>query len=324
MILTVKGADFSNSLVDFVYVNYNGNVYGDPILIKKGNELISNITMNDKYNYKSLTVKVGGVEITGYTVKDNGDGTVTLSVPANLITDNVLIDCEVSYEKQIELKLINNSYINKESGELFTDGAYGNWIATDYISVNANERYKVIGRTLSDTGGGSGAVVYGYDSEKNPYECILGSYDASAGYYFNIPENVKYIRLGNLKSKSDLCLFKVPEDLPTITWIEGQYVSRNPEGTITVKSGAWTTTDYIDVREYKKLYYTANIPAAGVPTVYCVYGYDSNKNPIMPILTPGDKFNVFEDYLIEIEDRSIAYIVACGHTTTMTPSIRFI
>jgi hypothetical protein len=46
-------------------------------------------------------------------------------------------------------------------------------------------------------------------------------------------------------------------------------------------------------------------------------------NPIKPILTPTDESNTFDNYLIEIVDSNIAYIVACGHPKTQTPSISF-
>lgn len=367
MIITILGADFSASNIGTLssyLVRYTGNVTGNVTTVEKNdagtsakNALSATITMKSGFTYESLSVTVGGSTITGYTATDNGNGTVSLTVPANLITGTVVIsvvttgtsvnppsgepeepgtggggsgDIDIS-GVQIEVKLLANSYISKDSGEIVTNETYKNWIATDYISVNANEKYKVVANTFTGGSSGVGAAVYGYDSNKTPLICILGETDASSGAMFSIPENVKYIRVGTIKTKCAISLFKlnIPDDLPYISWIANQYVSKETKGTTPVAAGTikdasgWTTTNYIDVSKYKKLTYTATIPTGGISTVHCVYGYDSNKNPIKPILTPTNESNTFNNYLIEIVDSDIAYIVACGHSKTLVPSISF-
>jgi hypothetical protein len=96
MILTIKGADFSGSgLVTntSVSISYNGNVTGTPGFIEKNKQLTSTITIKTGYTYNSITsVTVGGSIITGYTATDNGNGTVTLTIPANLITGKVVVN----------------------------------------------------------------------------------------------------------------------------------------------------------------------------------------------------------------------------------------
>jgi hypothetical protein len=95
MILTIKGADFSGSGLGTntsMSISYNGNVTGTPGFIEKNKQLISTITIKTGYTYDSISsVTVGGSAITGYTAKDNGNGTVTLTIPANKITGRVVV-----------------------------------------------------------------------------------------------------------------------------------------------------------------------------------------------------------------------------------------
>lgn len=363
MIITIKGANFKDSNIGTLSsytVRFNGDgVSGSPTSIAKNEEgtqasanYVGTITVSSSYTYKSVSsVTVNGTALStsDYTVSG-----MKITIPANKITGNVVItvatekvntepeqpgtgggsgdsgDVEIS-EVQIEVTLLENSYISKDNGEIVTAEGFKNWTATDYISVNANEKYRVVANTNTGGNSGVGAAVYGYDSNKTPLVCILGEFDASSGARFSIPENVKYIRVGTIKTKCAISLFKlnIPDDLPEITWIADQYVSREKTGTTPIAAGTiksasgWSTTNYISVSNYKKLSYTATIPAAGVTSVHCVYGYDSNMNPIKPILTPTDESNTFDNYLIEIVDSNIAYIVACGHAKTQTPSISF-
>lgn len=366
MILTVKGADFSKAYIgetNGYSVLVSGRGSSNTNWVDKGNDLTMSITINANYTYESLEITVGNNPLNSGFTATHSNGTVSLVIPANLITGVVRIkvnatstntgggtrppvtpdpepeepgtgggsgDIDFS-EVQIEVTLLENSYISKDNGEIVTSEGFKNWIATDYISVNANEKYRVVATTFTGGSSGVGALVYGYDSNKTPLVCILGETDASSGAMFSIPENVKYIRVGTIKTKCDISLFKlnIPDDLPYISWIADQYVSKEKKGATPVAAGTiktasgWATTNYIDVSKYKKLTYTAAIPTGGISTVHCVYGYDSNKNPIKPILTPTDESNTFNNYLIEIVDSDIAYIVACGHSKTLVPSISF-
>ena len=96
MILTIKGADFSGSGLGTntsMSISYNGNVSGTPGFIEKNTALTSTITIKTGYTYDSISsVTVGGSAITGYTATDNGNGTVTLTIPANLITGKVVVN----------------------------------------------------------------------------------------------------------------------------------------------------------------------------------------------------------------------------------------
>ena len=95
MILTIAGADFSGANIGAntsVGISYNGRVTGKPTSIEKNTALTSTITINTGYTYDSITsVTVGGQSISEYTAKDNGDGTVTLTIPANKITGKVVV-----------------------------------------------------------------------------------------------------------------------------------------------------------------------------------------------------------------------------------------
>jgi hypothetical protein len=73
-------------------ISYNGNVSGTPGYIEKNKELTSTITIKTGYTYDSISsVTVGGSAISGYNATDNGNGTVTLTIPANLITGKVVV-----------------------------------------------------------------------------------------------------------------------------------------------------------------------------------------------------------------------------------------
>ena len=184
--------------------------------------MVATIKVLSSYTFNSVTsVSVGGktLSTSDYTVSGQ-----IVTVPANKINGNVVIvvatekvntepevpgtgggntggdtggDVEIS-EVQIEVTLLANSYISKDSGELVTNETYKNWTATEYISVNANEKYRVVASTFTGGSSGVGALVYGYDSNKTPLVCILGETDTSSGAMFSIPENVKYIRVGTI------------------------------------------------------------------------------------------------------------------------------
>lgn len=354
MIITISGANFSGSNIGTLSTWIvsksigSGAEHSIPNYVNKDSAFNYTITLKDGYTFGTYSITMGGQTITP-TVTETS---MTINIAS--VTGTIRIDVKTinsstgeeeggntggntsggsgdneSSEVQIELTLVDNSYISKDTGEIVTGTTYKNWKTTEYISVNANENYKVIANTFTGTSSGVGAAVYGYDSNKNPLVRILGEHDASSGAYFTIPENVKYIKLGTIVTKCELSLFKVPYLYPEITWIIDQYVSKETTGTTPIAAGTiktasgWTTTNYIDVSVYKKLSYTATIPTGGISSVYCVYGYDSNKNPIKPILTPTPESNTFNNYLIEIVDSDVAYIVACGHSKTLAPSITF-
>lgn len=352
MIITISGANFSASNIGTLSTwNVSKSIgagaeHSIPSYVDKNSAFNYTITLKDGYTFGTYSVSMGGQTITPTVTETSmtiNIASVTGAIRIEVKTINSSTgeeeepgtgggsgDVEIS-EVQIEVTLLADSYISKETGELVTNATYKNWTATDYISVNANEKYRVVASTFTGGSSGVGALVYGYDSNKTPLVCILGETDASSGAMFSIPENVKYIRVGTIKTKCDISLFKlnIPDDLPYISWIADQYVSKETTGTTPVAAGTiktasgWTTTNYIDVSKYKKLTYTATIPTGGISTVHCVYGYDSNKNPIKPILTPTTESNTFNNYLIEIVDSDIAYIVACGHAKTLVPSISF-
>ena len=282
----------------------------------------------------SITVPSGTsvawkVSATGYTEK-TGTHTVTktesksvaLSATGGAGEDNI----------SVQFSTVANTYLNLSNGEPVTSGQYGAWLATDFIPVTENETYSFTACTDAGSGAGSGAALVFYNASKEFIKVQYGTFDTTEnGQIFLIPSGVSYIRIGTIKAKREISLIKNPSsDEPiTIEWIDNYYVSREnsttgkSDGEIVSATG-WAVTDYVSTDLCKTFKFNATIPAAGVTSVYCVYGYDSNKNPIMPILTPGDNFNVFEDYLIEIEDENIAYIVACAHKKTAIPTLEYV
>lgn len=124
MIITILGADFSASNIGTLssyLVRYTGNVTGNVTSVEKNdagtsakNALSATITMKSGFTYESLSVTVGGSTITGYTATDNGNGTVSLTVPANLITGTVVVSV-----------VTTGSSVNPPSGEPEEPGTGG-------------------------------------------------------------------------------------------------------------------------------------------------------------------------------------------------------
>lgn len=119
-------------------------------------------------------------------------------------------------------------------------------------------------------------------------------------------------------------------DYPEITWKDGYYVAAETggvaeDGEVVMPTNGtnWIASDFIDVSYYKKLRYTGTIPAAALKYVHCIYGYDANKTPVKPILTPTSDNNTFTNYVFEVDDSRIQYIAVCGHIATQVPSIEF-
>jgi hypothetical protein len=100
MILTIAGADFSGANIGTnttVKVTYKGSVTNQTQYIERGTDFNVTITLKTDYTYNSLSITVGGSTITGYTATDNGNGTVSLSIPGNLITGAVSITVNATY-----------------------------------------------------------------------------------------------------------------------------------------------------------------------------------------------------------------------------------
>ena len=100
MILTIAGADFSGANIGTnttVKVTYKGSVTNQTQYIERGKDFNVTITLKTDYTYNSLSITVGGPTITGYTATDNGNGTVSLSIPGNLITGAVSITVNATY-----------------------------------------------------------------------------------------------------------------------------------------------------------------------------------------------------------------------------------
>ena len=101
MILTIAGADFSGANIGTnttVKVTYKGSgVTNQTQYIERGTDFNVTITLKTDYTYNSLSITVGGSTITGYTATDNGNGTISLSIPGNLITGAVSITVNATY-----------------------------------------------------------------------------------------------------------------------------------------------------------------------------------------------------------------------------------
>lgn len=101
MILTIAGADFSGANIGTnttVKVTYKGSgVTNQTQYIERGTDFNVTITLKTDYTYNNLSITVGGSTITGYTATDNGNGTISLSIPGNLITGAVSITVNATY-----------------------------------------------------------------------------------------------------------------------------------------------------------------------------------------------------------------------------------
>ena len=101
MILTIAGADFSGANIGTnttVKVTYKGSgVTNQTQYIERGTDFNVTITLKTDYAYNSLSIQVGTSTITEHTATDNGNGTVSLSIPGNLITGAVSITVNATY-----------------------------------------------------------------------------------------------------------------------------------------------------------------------------------------------------------------------------------
>jgi hypothetical protein len=107
MFLTIAGADFSGANIGTnttVKVTYKGSVTNQTQYIERGTDFNVTITLKTDYTYNSLSITVGGSTITGYTATDNGNGTVSLSIPGNLITGAVSITVNATYSGSGEVE----------------------------------------------------------------------------------------------------------------------------------------------------------------------------------------------------------------------------
>ena len=134
MILTIAGADFSGANIGTnttVKVTYKGSVTNQTQYIERGTAFNVTITLKTDYTYNSLYITVGGSEITGYIATDNGNGTVSLSIPGNLITGAVSITVNATY----------NGSGESEPEEPGTGGDTGGDVEISEVIVNITDKF---------------------------------------------------------------------------------------------------------------------------------------------------------------------------------------
>jgi hypothetical protein len=94
MILTVNGADFSNAHIgetNGYSVLVSGRGSSNTNWVDKGNDLTMSITINANYTYESLEITVGNNPLNSGFDATHSNGTVSLVIPADLITGVVRI-----------------------------------------------------------------------------------------------------------------------------------------------------------------------------------------------------------------------------------------
>ena len=240
-------------------------------------------------------------------------------------------------------KFLNSKHINSETGGIGAAAVVNTYIACeDYIPVKENTTYIM---TLSGVAMPMRLFAW-YDSEKR---FLSGRRDKVQELV--APEGAAYLRITldpNLgwyvigeqlfdENKHlinpDPATFKLMEySEMNIIWSKGYYIARGKEGSsgaidgeIKAIASNWATTDYIDVSKYKTLKYNGYIPVAGANTVHALYGYDKDKKPVTPLLTPTIGYdNYYTDEIIEITNQEIAYVVGCTYTKDCEYSLEFV
>jgi hypothetical protein len=240
-------------------------------------------------------------------------------------------------------KFLNSKHINSETGGIGAAGVANTYIACeDYIPVKENTTYIM---TLSGIAMPMRLFAW-YDSEKR---FLSGRKDKVQELV--APEGAAYLRITldpNLgwyvigeqlfdENKHlinpDPATFKLMEySEMSIIWSKGYYIARGKEGSsgafdgeIKAIASHWATTDYIDVSKYKTLKYNGYIPVAGANTVHALYGYDKDKKPVTPLLTPTAGYdNYYTNEIIEITNQEIAYVVGCTYTKDCEYSLEFV
>ena len=239
-------------------------------------------------------------------------------------------------------KFLNSKHINSETGGIGGAGENAYIACEDYIPVKENTTYIM---TLKGVAMPMRLFAW-YDSEKR-----FLSGEKNKVQELISPEGAAYLRITlspglgwYVKGEQifdenkhlinpDPATFKLMAySEMNIIWSKGYYIAREREGSSGAYDGEikaiasnWATTDYIDVSQHRTLKYSGYIPVGGANTVHVLYGYDKDKKPVAPLLTPTIGYdNYYTDEIIEITNQEIAYVVACTYTKDCEYSLEFV
>ena len=214
MILTIAGADFSGANIGTnttVKVTYNSSVTNQTQNIERGKDFNVTITLKTDYTYNSLSITVGGSEITGYTATDNGNGTVSLSIPGNLITGAVSITVNATYNGSGEAEPEEpgtGGGTEKTYGTLISDPSNLRGGVVDAIAVRPPFYEDIIGKKITKVN--VYKVVDSSDSSKTNIQMgkiKLSSFDCSkitVSTFNNAVSNIESVQSYNVSSMGDV------------------------------------------------------------------------------------------------------------------------
>lgn len=239
----------------------------------------ANLTAADGYELDTVTVTMGGVDITE-TAYVNGKitisavtGDVVITAVAAEVVAAAFVDVETAYHTGFTLD---------ESGALHSASA--NWAYTNFIPTVEGQTFQYVGDTSIVS---SYPCVCGYDSSGALVEILLGNGSYSQGQEFTIPAGVRCIRgcyyVGDSTAHNLQILESDQDAAGELAFTEGTIV--NASGSETARSGGGVT-DYIAVSRNAEVTVYNIVPNNGGRIVM----YDADKAFVeaVTIYTQGD------------------------------------
>lgn len=160
----------------------------------KGARYTAILTANEGYTIGTITVTMGGIDVTSSVVSDN-------TIEISSVTGNIVITASntqsssdsTNWTDEVPYKItpINNKYINKDNGEV---EQYDGWSCTDYLGCNEASKIKIVWSTSSSYGAfydTNKKFIYNFDS------CINQGESTASNVVLNVPKNAGYFRASN-------------------------------------------------------------------------------------------------------------------------------
>lgn len=160
----------------------------------KGARYTAILTANEGYTIGTITVTMGGIDVTSSVVSDN-------TIEISSVTGNIVITASntqsssdsTNWTDEVPYKItpINNKYIKKDNGEV---EQYDGWSCTDYLGCNEASKIKIVWSTSSSYGAfydTNKKFIYNFDS------CINQGESTASNVVLNVPKNAGYFRASN-------------------------------------------------------------------------------------------------------------------------------
>lgn len=342
MIITLKGADFSNSnvgtLSTWLITKSLKGVTTDNTLTsidKENSGYTAVFVVNDGYSLSTAKVTMGGVDITSSLIWADDETSAILTIEE--VTGNVVISIVAVSESGEEggsdttvTKYLfkDQTFIGYLRGGNYVESA--NSATTDYIDISSKPKIGYYGRMGYVEGDTFHALEF-FDASKNYIDSLsvlgtgspsLVNIDLSDSKY----ANAKYVRASVSQSSYTIDEFNTwyfvvgdyAEEPKSITdmFPVAEYI--NLDGTFTVSSSGAYRTDYVSTTGKTNISYKGRMGTIGLNIAF----YDSSKTFISGLETIGN--GNFVELNIDLTDSkysSAAYVVASISKGSLTEDV---